>query len=456
MKLEVRPVHERKSSPIATVPWLIVGLACCAIGCGSERGAEPPLSHRETNVIIVTLCSLRADHLGSYGYSKNTSPLLDQLAREGVLFEEVLTPAPWTRPSIAAMITGLYPRSLEIDDPGPGRNDRVLDASFETLAERMTSAGYFTIGITANPNTNAAFNFHQGYAAYSGTDRFWRDGYLDHRITAAKVADSFMAQLALAGGRPFFAHLVLVDTHPPFQNAVAEKAGIPPLEGTGPIAEYDQQLRYVDGVIANLLAKLAERGFDNLLVIVNSDHGEGFGEHHIRDQGHGPQLYDSTIWVPWIVHHPALVASPQRLGGRVSVVDTMPTLLDLLQIRYDPKTLEGRSHARSILEGTPISVRDAGVVETQYRAAKKSAIVVDGHKLIVDYARKTEPALTLFDRTRGESENLAHTAPELTQELYQKLTAWQSAHPGRIGEAREAAELSPGEVENLRALGYGE
>jgi arylsulfatase A-like enzyme len=278
---------------------------------------------------------------------------------------------------------------------------------------------------------------------------------MDHKITAAKVADSFLAQLTHAGGRPFFAHLVLVDTHPPFQNAVAEKAGIP-LEGTGPIAEYDQQLRYVDSVIANLLAKLAERGFDNLLVIVNSDHGEGFGEHHIGDQGHGTQLYDSTIWVPWIVHHPALVASPQRLGGRVSVVDTMSTLLDLLQIRYDPKTLEGRSHARSILEGTPISVRDAGVVETQYRAAKKSSIVVDGHKLIVDYARKTEPALTLFDRTRGESENLAHTAPELTQELYQKLTAWQNAHPGRIGEAREAAELSPGEVEGLRVLGYGD
>jgi hypothetical protein len=95
-------------------------------------------------------------------------------------------------------------------------------------------------------------------------------------------------------------------------------------------------------------------------------------------------------------------------------------------------------------------------VETQYRAAKKSAIVVDGHKLIVDYAREGEFALTLFDRTRDESENLAPAAPEFAQELHQRLTAWQSAHPGRIGAAREAAELSPGEVEALRALGYGE
>ncbi|MCH8084672.1 MAG: hypothetical protein IH885_10595, partial [Myxococcales bacterium] len=102
-------------------------------------------------------------------------------------------------------------------------------------------------------------------------------------------------------------------------------------------------------------------------------------------------------WVPWIVHHPALVTRPRRLGGRVELVDMMPTLLDLLQIRYDPKTLEGRSHARSILEGTQIEVRDAGVVETQYRAANQSAIVVDGHKLIVNYASGTAPSLTLFD-----------------------------------------------------------
>jgi arylsulfatase A-like enzyme len=428
---------------------------CCAIGCGSGRDTAQPLGHRETNVLLLTLCTLRADHLGSYGYPKDTSPRLDRLAREGVLFEEVLAPAPWTRASIAAMITGLYPRSLEIEDPGPGRNDRVLDESFETLAERMASAGYFTIGVTANPNGNATFNFHQGYAAYSGTGRLWRDGYKKNKITAAQVADTFLAQLGRAGRRPFFAHLVFVDMHLPHRNAVAEKAGIP-LEGAGPIAEYDRQLRYVDGVIGDLLAKLAERGFGNLLVIVSSDHGEGFGEHHIFDRGHGANLYDSTIWVPWIVHHPALAASPRRLGGRVSGVDLVPTILDLLQIRHDPKTLEGRSHASSILIGTPIAVRDAGVVETWYRAAKKSAIVVGGHKLIVDYAREGEPALALFDRARDESEDLARAAPQLAQELHQRLAAWQLAHPGRIGEARAAAELSPGEVEALRALGYGE
>jgi arylsulfatase A-like enzyme len=455
MKPEVRPVRERRSSPLAAIAWLIAGLMCCAIGCGSGHDTAPRLSHRETNVILFTLCSLRADHLGIYGYPKNISPRLDQLAREGILFEQVLTPAPWTRPSIAAMITGLYPRSLEIEDSGPGRNDRVLDASFETLAERMAGAGYFTIGITANPNSNVVFNFQQGYATYSDTGLLWRDGYMENKITAAKVADSLLAQLGRTGGRPFFAHLVLVDMHAPYTNAVAEKAGIP-LEGAGLIAEYDRQLRYADGVIADLLAKIAEQESDNLLVIVNSDHGEGFGEHHVSDHGHGTKLYDSTIWVPWIIHHPALLANPHRLGGRVSVVDMMPTILDLLQIRYDPKTLEGRSHAPSILEGTPIASRDPGIVETQYRAANKSAILLDGHKLIVNYVRETAPTLTLFDQTRGESENLALVEPELAQELLQRLTAWQNAHPGRIGEAREAAELSPAEVEGLRTLGYGE
>ncbi|MBW2289025.1 MAG: sulfatase [Deltaproteobacteria bacterium] len=455
MNPEVQADPERRTSPAPAVGWLLVSVAFCTVACSAARDTDLPLGLGDTNVLLLTLCTLRADHLVSYGYPKNTSPQLDRLARTGVLFEKVLAPAPWTRASMAAMITGLYPRSLEIEDPGRGRNDRVLDTSFETLAEHMASAGYFTIGITANPNGNAAFNFHQGYATYSGTGRLWRDGYKKNKISAARVADSFLARLDRVEGLPFFAHLVLVDMHLPYKNALAEKAGIP-LDGTGPIAEYDRQLRYVDSVIGDLLAKLSERGFDNLLVIVNSDHGEGFGELNIFDQGHGANLYDSTIWVPWIVHHPALTASPRRLGGRVSGVDLVPTLLDLLQIPHDPKTLEGRSHASSILTGAPIAEREAGVVETQYRAAKKSAIVVDEHKLIVDYALEGEPALFLFDRSRDELENLAPTAPELARELQQQLTAWQHAHPGRIGAASKAAELSPGEVEALRALGYGE
>jgi choline-sulfatase len=387
MNSELRFRPERRTSPASAAAWLLISAAFCTIGCSAARDTDLPLGHSDTNVLLLTLCTLRADHLSSYGYPKNTSPQLDRMARNGVLFEEVLAPAPWTRASMAAMITGLYPRSLEIEDPGRGRNDRVLDTSSETLAERMAGAGYITIGITANPNGNASFNFHQGYATYSGTSRLWRDGYKKNKISAAKVADTFLAQLDQVDRLPFFAHLVLVDTHLPYKHTVAEKAGIP-LEGTGPIAEYDRQLRYVDGVVGDLLARLSERGHDNLLVIVNSDHGEGFGELHVFDQGHGANLYDSTIWVPWIVHHPALTASPRRLGGRVSGVDLVPTLLELLQIPYDPETLEGRSHANSILTGAPIAARDAGVVETQYRAAKKSAIVVDAHKLIVDYARE--------------------------------------------------------------------
>jgi glucan phosphoethanolaminetransferase (alkaline phosphatase superfamily) len=114
MKAELRSRPERRISPASAVTWLLISAAFCAIGCSAARDTELPLGHSDTNVLLLTLCTLRADHLVSYGYPKNTSPQLDRLARTGVLFEEVLAPAPWTRASMAAMITGLYPRSLDI------------------------------------------------------------------------------------------------------------------------------------------------------------------------------------------------------------------------------------------------------------------------------------------------------------------------------------------------------
>ncbi len=114
-------------------------LAACA---PSDRVGS--IDAETTNVLLVTLCTVRADHLGAYGYERDTSPNLDALARQGVLFEKVLTPSPWTRPSIASSITGLYPRSLAIEEPDRVGNDRVVDDSFETLAETLSAAGYRT------------------------------------------------------------------------------------------------------------------------------------------------------------------------------------------------------------------------------------------------------------------------------------------------------------------------
>jgi arylsulfatase A-like enzyme len=143
-----------------------LSLVILATGCGS---GPPSIDRAHTNVLWLTLCSLRADHLGAYGHPGGLSPFLDSLAARGVLFERTLTAAPWTRASVAAMVSSVPPRSLGFQAAGPYL-ERALPDAAETLAERLHSAGYTTLGITANPSLNPSRNFQQGYDVYRGTD----------------------------------------------------------------------------------------------------------------------------------------------------------------------------------------------------------------------------------------------------------------------------------------------
>jgi len=427
-----------------------------AAGCGDVALTPPPPISSATNVLLLTLCTLRADHLGVYGYEGNTTPRIDRLAARGVLFREVLTPAPWTRASIAAMITGLYPRTLDIEEPGAGRNDRVLGSEHETLAEALSKAGYFTVAATANPNTNVLYNFDQGYDVYRDTGILWRDGYKEHKVTAVELSTILLEALANETRRPFFAHLVYVDVHFPYRDDVAERAGFA-LAGDGPTARYDRQLRFLDAAIGDLIDTLEARESRDLLVIINSDHGEGFGEVDRRDRFHGSELYDSTLWVPWIVSHPSLAEGPagREITGLASGVDLVPTVLDLLGVPSE-QAFDGISHADRIRKGTGTSPRKEGIVETRFLRASKSAIVTHKHKLIADDSMPGALRLELFDRKEGELVNRVRSEPVLANRLYKRLTAWQEAHPARSPAKTHTGDLSAGEAEALRALGYAE
>ena len=248
--------------------------------------AVPPIHHSKTNVLMLTLCTLRADHLGSYGYERDVSPNIDQVATEGFRFERVLAQAPWTRASVAAIITGMFPRSLNIEDPENHENYRRLHDGFTTMAEIMQDHGYHTIGITANPNTAAVFNMDQGYDWYEDPRFLWQEADEKARIwDSVDVSHCFMTHLL---DRPpsekFFAHLLFIDVHTPRTHKLQTEPGdnfeLPARKHHGTIDTYDLQVSFLDKNIGRLLDDLRDLGYaDDLLLIINSDHGEG-----LRDQ----------------------------------------------------------------------------------------------------------------------------------------------------------------------------
>jgi len=415
-----------------------------------------PLALGETDVLLLTLCTVRADHLGTYGYERPTSPIIDQLAELGVVFDQMLANAPWTRPSIASMITGLYPRSLEIDEPRLTFNDRSLQGSFETLAEHMQAAGYATIGVTANPNANATFGFDQGYDLYRDTGVLWRDGYQRDKVSARQVVAILLYYLRqLPRDRRFFAKLITVDAHAPYRNRIAYAAEVEAF-GRSEIDRYDRQIRYTDQIIGHLIRKLVQLGRTNLLIIITADHGEAFGRHRPGDKSHGDHLYDTTIWVPFILYHPQLAKQPRRIATPVEGVDITPTVLELLGLQAGAEKLEGRSLAGAVLHGEELSPLPLYTVETAYRSSNKSAVLSNGMKLIVDWLGRDAPRFELYRRESDpqETSNLAEQEPETVQHLFDQLSAWQRAHPGRVGDEVERSELSKGEEQALRSLGY--
>jgi arylsulfatase A-like enzyme len=429
-----------------------------------------PLHHSHTNVLLLTVCTLRADHLGAYGYPYDVSPFIDSLAEKGVLFERVLTAAPWTRPSIAAAITGLYPRTLNIDEPSARINNRGLHESFETLAEVLKERGYYTVGITANPNVNALFNFDQGFDYYEDTgDRMWRSGYSHRKRTAQSVVASLLKRLQSRerAGRKFFAHLILVDPHRPWLDAVI--AGRYPqltasLKGTL-TRSYDSQIRYVDDAIAHLMKELDPLDREDTLVIVTSDHGEGFRRFHSDDTEHGLTLYNSAIWVPLIFYHPTL---EDVSGRRTPLTDTtglMPTLLDLLQIDHTPHENGGRSFKAMVYASSPDPPLSFSVTETCSKDVYKSALLRSGWKLINTY-RPTDSyedppqvekqELYRYEEDRNENQDLAAQELEQVRTMSELLHRWHAAHNLNIETRLLGADINSQTRDDLEALGYVE
>jgi arylsulfatase A-like enzyme/cytochrome c-type biogenesis protein CcmH/NrfG len=417
---------------------LLLALAL-APGCRRAAPAPPPASR--PNVLLVTIDTLRADHVGCYGRAQALTPTLDGLAARGVRFATAVAHVPLTGPSHASILTGLSPLGHGFRDNG----GFVLPAQVRTTAEDFGKAGYRTAAFVSGFPLNRRFGFDRGFETYD--DHLPRGNDPRRALHVERFADAttdaVLRWLAepdpSPGRRPFFLWVHYYDPHAPYE---------PPQDFAARFAAepYDGEIAFVDAQLARLLRKLEEKGeMARTLLLATADHGESLGEH--GEVSHGLFVYDATLKVPFIVAGPGIAAG--RVAPTVARgIDVLPTLLDYAGLELPPE-IEGRS-LRPALEGREMSDAPA-YAETLYPTrelgwAPLFAWRTSRHKMI----EAPKPELYDLEKDPGETQNRAAGESARLAEMQRKLQAALS----RPAPASAVAELDPETAERLRALGY--
>jgi arylsulfatase A-like enzyme len=455
----------REASPIVVAVALAMAAPLGAT-CPAVAGAERP------NIVLVSIDSLRADHLGCYGYDRDTSPAIDALATGGVLFERAIAQSPWTLPSHASLLTSLYARAH-----GANAARFQVPATVPTLATALAAAGYATHAVVSGPFMQARFGMARGFDTYDDSLAQGEHRESHEAVTSPALHTRAVALLETAT-RPFFLFLHYWDVHydyvppPPYDTKFDPgyvgtlsphrfmgnpdiHAGMDRRELRHLVALYDGEIAWVDEHIGRLLEALRRLGIDDqtILVLV-ADHGDEFFEH--GEKGHQHSLYQELLHVPLVLRLPGGPRG-RRIAERVELIDVMPTLLEAAGVPTPPGL-----HGRSLLplvrgeawSTRPVFAETSKVRKTrQDRRKTKAWSVHDGRYKLIRYAAERYPA-ELYDLERDprEQHNVIATAPERATELWAAHEAWQRRVPLASGAAHERLD---GKLrERLEALGY--
>jgi len=427
---------------------------------GGVSAVEQLQASDDVNVLFILVDTLRAERLGQYGYERDTSPFLDELAASGVRFERHLAQSSWTKASMASLWTGLYPARTGIT-----RFDDVIPEQATMAAEPLREAGFATVGIYRNGWVAPTFGFDQGFEIYQRppakarpvalqrANPTLRDGATDEDIVSSAIEF-----LRVNGHERWFLYLHLMDLH---EYVYDEESA---LFGSDYADSYDNSIRWTDRTLEILFKHIADMGLlDDTLVVITSDHGEAFLERGF--EGHARRVYRETTEVPFILSFPFKLDRGVSVETRSRNVDVWPTVLDLLGVDA-MEGVDGRSLRPEILaqlRGEPIqddssiaiadldqhwSRRTAGplhtlsVSEGPYRYVR---IHVDG---------ADAPREQLFDARVDprEFEGVASEELDALRRLRVEADAYEATEPS-WGEAptREIGEL---ELNLLKALGY--
>ncbi|MEM7583437.1 MAG: sulfatase [Acidobacteriota bacterium] len=471
-----------------------IGGLSLLLGCQATTPPEPSAPPKRPNVLLIVVDTLRADHLGFLGYERSTSPHLDRFAADAITFKQAIAHAPWTSPSIGALLTSQYPGALGFaDSKEPARVDD--DVLF--LAEILRQHDYPTTAIISHTYLGTRIGFQQGF------DRFDEDNALGpNHVSSVSVTDKAIAFLdetassasssepsessnpadpepPAAADPPFFLFLHYFDPHfayrrhegfdfyPDYQGDVrsgepygsllerAREESISDDDLTFIRALYDSEIRFTDLHLGRLLDELKRRGlYDDALILFTADHGEAFLDRKDRWIGHGKTLFQELIHVPLLIKLPGGAGGGTVVDTPVGLIDVLPSTLELLDIPFpEAHRFEGRTLPLSDREAL-LSLPPAPVFsETLARNRWLQSIIEGRWKLI--FNRKTaKPRLFDLEADPLETTNLASHEPETLRRLSSALRAWSERIDERRGQAGAPATFSPEEQERLRALGY--
>ena len=456
----------------AAVRALVLAAALLALAACSRDDARATRDVRPSSILLVTIDTLRADHVHAYGYPRATTPNLDRLAAEGVLFETAYAPSSATGPSHATLFTARQPIGH-----GVVQNGIPLDASIPTLASLLAAAGYRTAAFVSSYPVSSAFGFANGFAHYDdsfdaggGTmvSRRWEraggsDAALDRRATATvERVEEWLAKTS--DGTPTFLWVHLFDPHapyvppPPYDTAFTTPgAGHREAE----IDRYDGEIRYTDEQLGRLVAAFERTaGSRRGLVVVTSDHGEGLWDHGYP--GHNRDVWEEEVRVPLVLRWQDGVPGGRRVSEPVHLIDVLPTLLAAAGTGAPPAGTAG-TNLLAVLRGEQeLSPERAIHLTRPYfgergrrrRLQQKGwgfGIRRGDWKAIV---ARDEGRLDLFDLARDPDErrDLAPDDPTRADALAAEVEAWREAQVAARGGTLPPV---PRDVRRkLRALGY--
>ncbi|MBD3349634.1 MAG: sulfatase-like hydrolase/transferase [Candidatus Eisenbacteria bacterium] len=478
-------------------------------GTGGEKSSP------RMNVLLLVVDALRPDHLGCYGYERDTSPNIDRLAAEGVLFDRAYAHGSHTKPTTATIVTSLYPSTHGVRDI----THAIPDAA-PVLMEELDDLGYRTAVLSANSFVSSAFGFGRGVDyAFSGglcvtrksslgravRNLVWKSGLarwslgaldeigqkLPHSAAelspyeevSGRLNDMLLEWVDADPQAPFFAYVHYMEPHmplappppydtmfddrpaaphevefpfrPPHILPFATAEALPESERTRLVAQYDATIAYFDAELGRLLETLEERGLaEDTLVLVTADHGEEFHDH--GHWGHGVSVYEELIRVPLIVWCPGRASAGRRIAEPVRHVDIMPTLLSAAGVREDARhsSLEGVDLWPAI---TGEAVPRAGLpVYAELISGKEASRALRLGDMKVIYARSPEEEVVmLFDLAADplEKNDLADSRPVAREELLLELRRMYEEIRSKKMQAGER-EIDEATEEVLKALGY--
>lgn len=463
-------IQEAMNRRTPRLGWLIILTMVCGVsGC-----ARTPLPFDSPPILIVDIDTLRADHLGCYGYSRSTSPNIDAFADEAVRFEWAFAQAPNTPPSQASILTGLYPTTH-----GRIGNQQKIAEDAPRLAGELSGAGYLTRAFVDGGLMAAGFGYEQGFDAYDDeAGHLLAIGPKVIEYLRARASDSRDGSL-----KPWFVLVHTYDTHSPYEVSPepfnsyfhSDLEELPPEDFRGRMSEvmadawepqtvssvqplsdveleyakacYDGGIRHVDDWFGELVRELKRRRlYDSCILVVISDHGEEFQEHG--------SLFHEKVYSP-VARIPLIIRFPNGRHGGVVVedvvesIDLMPTLLDAVGVAVPPK-VQGRT-LLPLISGE-LGRSKFAFTESPY-FGRRIAVATNQHRLVYTETTELSELFSYRDDTL-EIDDIASSDHALQTELERGIEIWQQMVGDDQASSPQGPEWNAEQLEQLRVLGY--